>query len=82
MLFRLHGNLPQATRQHTIKAFSTSSRAVLFATDVAARGLDLPVVQLIVQMDPPSETTEYVHRVGRTARLGKSGSAVLFISPH
>ncbi len=63
-------------------SFAKGSRCVLLATDVAARGLDLPVVHLIVQVDPPSETVEYVHRIGRTARLGQAGSAVLFVSPH
>jgi ATP-dependent RNA helicase DDX31/DBP7 len=54
---------------------------VLFCTDVAARGLDLPKVDWILQYDPPCETTDYVHRIGRTARRGFGGSALLFLLP-
>lgn len=54
---------------------------MLLCTDVAARGLDLPAVDWILQYDPPNETAEYVHRVGRTARKGMKGSALLFLLP-
>jgi ATP-dependent RNA helicase DDX31/DBP7 len=80
-LFRLHGNISQKERTFTFKNFCSSSTGVLFCTDVAARGLNLPTVQWIVQYDPPTETRDYVHRVGRTARSGKEGSSLLFLMP-
>ncbi|KAG0367060.1 P-loop containing nucleoside triphosphate hydrolase protein [Gamsiella multidivaricata] len=80
-LFRLHGNLAQALRTDTYFEFCKASSGVLFATDVAARGLDLPDVSHIIQYDPPSDLKDYVHRVGRTARLGRDGEAVLFLLP-
>ena len=78
---RLHGNIPQAERMHTFRTFREATRGVLFCTDVAARGLDLPAVDWIVQYDPPTEAAEYVHRVGRTARRGRKGHALLFLLP-
>ncbi|KAF9412156.1 ATP-dependent RNA helicase dbp7 [Podila epigama] len=80
-LFRLHGNLAQNLRTDTYFEFCKSPSGVLFATDVAARGLDLPDVSHIIQYDPPSDLKDYVHRVGRTARLGREGEAVLFLLP-
>lgn len=80
-LFRLHGNIPQKERMTTFKDFCLSSSGVLLCTDVAARGLNLPTVQWIVQYDPPTETRDYVHRVGRTARSGNQGSSLLFLMP-
>ncbi|KAI1298307.1 ATP-dependent RNA helicase dbp7 [Mortierella claussenii] len=80
-LFRLHGNLAQALRTDTYFEFCKAPSGVLFATDVAARGLDLPDVSHIIQYDPPSDLKDYVHRVGRTARLGRDGEAVLFLLP-
>lgn len=58
-----------------------ASSGVLLCTDVAARGLDFPAVTTIIQYDPPGEPTEYVHRVGRTARMGHRGDAVLLLLP-
>ncbi|KAG0205910.1 ATP-dependent RNA helicase dbp7 [Mortierella sp. GBA30] len=80
-LFRLHGNLAQNLRTDTYFEFCKAPSGVLFATDVAARGLDLPDVSHIIQYDPPSDLKDYVHRVGRTARLGRDGEAVLFLLP-
>ncbi|KAF9926853.1 ATP-dependent RNA helicase dbp7 [Linnemannia zychae] len=80
-LFRLHGNLAQALRTDTYFEFCKASSGILFATDVAARGLDLPDVSHIIQYDPPSDLKDYVHRVGRTARLGRDGEAMLFLLP-
>ncbi|CAH0480851.1 unnamed protein product [Peronospora belbahrii] len=80
-VFRLHGNIAQQERVATFKSFCSSSSGVLLCTDVAARGLNLPTVKWIVQYDPPTETRDYVHRVGRTARSGKQGSSLLFLMP-
>lgn len=80
-LFKLHGNLSQAERTTTFLEFSKSGGGVLLCTDVAARGLDFSGVSSIVQYDPPGEASEYVHRVGRTARMGHAGEAVLFLLP-
>jgi ATP-dependent RNA helicase DDX31/DBP7 len=79
--FKLHGNLSQDQRTATFHEFrSTDSSAILFCTDVAARGLDMNV-QWIVQFDPPSDPRAYIHRIGRTARIGQEGNAVVFVSP-
>lgn len=80
-VFRLHGNIPQHERMAAFKTFCAAPSGVLLCTDVAARGLNLPTVQWIVQYDPPTETRDYVHRVGRTARSGKQGSSLLFLMP-
>ncbi|KAJ1931846.1 ATP-dependent RNA helicase dbp7, partial [Linderina pennispora] len=81
-LFRLHGSMLQKRRTETFLAFSKSTQAsILFTTDVAARGLDLPNVNSIIQFDPPSDVSSYLHRVGRTARLGRVGEAILFLLP-
>ncbi|TDH68977.1 hypothetical protein CCR75_000971 [Bremia lactucae] len=80
-VFRLHGNIPQHERVTTFKSFCASKSGVLLCTDVAARGLNLPTVKWIVQYDPPTETRDYVHRVGRTARSGNQGSSLLFLLP-
>jgi len=75
----LHGNLPQKERTKTYFKFCNAEEGILFATDVAARGLDLPLVDYIVQYDPPDHPDTYVHRVGRTARMGQKGQAILFL---
>ncbi|KAK9708093.1 ATP-dependent RNA helicase dbp7 [Basidiobolus ranarum] len=80
-LFKLHGNLPQNIRTQTYFEFCKAESGVLFCTDVAARGLHLPDVSLIVQFDPPTDLKDYVHRVGRTARLGRAGEAYLLLLP-
>lgn len=84
-LHRLHGSLPLKTRLASLKAFSEPSPtpSILFATSVASRGLDLPLVRAVIQYDLPTEggANEYVHRVGRTARAGKGGEAWSFVGP-
>ncbi|KAJ2066320.1 ATP-dependent RNA helicase dbp7 [Coemansia sp. S155-1] len=81
-MYRLHGSMQQKRRTETFSAFSKSRHAsILFTTDVAARGLDLPNVTSIIQFDPPSDVASYLHRVGRTARLGRVGEAILFLLP-
>ena len=78
-LFKLHGNLTQKERAEAFFSFGRAASGALFCTDVAARGLDFPTVTGIVQFDPAGEASDYVHRVGRTARLGRKGEAVLFL---
>ncbi|KXS11630.1 DEAD-domain-containing protein [Gonapodya prolifera JEL478] len=78
---KLHGGLTPAARASALKTFVSAQNGVLVSTSLAARGLDVPDVALVVQLDPPHDVEEYVHRVGRTARIGRNGEAVIFISP-
>ncbi|KAL0410387.1 UNVERIFIED_CONTAM: DEAD-box ATP-dependent RNA helicase 17 [Sesamum latifolium] len=78
---RLHGNMNHEDRKTTFQTFKTEKSALLLSTDVSARGLDFPKVRCIIQYDSPGEATEYVHRVGRTARLGEKGDSILFLQP-
>jgi len=80
-IFRLHGLLRQSERADVFRGFATTKAGVLLCTDVGARGLDFVGVGATVQVDPPADATTYVHRVGRTARLGSNGEAVLFLQP-
>jgi len=77
----LHGKQKQQKRTTTFFEFSNAESGILLCTDVAARGLDIRGVDWIIQYDPPDEPKEYIHRVGRTARAGNSGRALLFLSP-
>uniref|UniRef100_A0A674CUQ8 ATP-dependent RNA helicase n=1 Tax=Salmo trutta TaxID=8032 RepID=A0A674CUQ8_SALTR len=79
--FRLHGNMKQEERTEVFQEFSLCKTGILLCTDVAARGLDMPQVTWIVQYNPPTTPAEYVHRVGRTARIGAKGSSLLFLTP-
>lgn len=78
----LHGQLSQSARLGALSKFKSRSRDILVATDVAARGLDIPSVDLVVNLDLPADSKTYVHRVGRTARAGKSGKSVSFVSQY
>lgn len=78
---QLHGNMPQQERNEVFKKFRQSKAGVLLCTDVGSRGLDLPAVHWIVQYNAPLAVADYVHRVGRTARIGKEGNALLFLLP-
>ncbi|KAI1160497.1 DEAD/DEAH box helicase [Nemania serpens] len=81
-LFKLHGSLPQPVRTATLNSFRTSNDpCVLITTDIASRGLDVPAVDLVIEYDPAFSVDDHTHRVGRTARAGRSGKAVLFIQP-
>ncbi|KAF7822239.1 DEAD-box ATP-dependent RNA helicase 27 [Senna tora] len=80
--FNIHGKQKQQTRTTTFFNFCAAEKGILLCTDVAARGLDIPSVDWIVQYDPPDEPKEYIHRVGRTARgEGGKGNALLFLIP-
>lgn len=75
----IHGNKTQAQRQRALKAFKEERVKVLVATDVAARGLDIPDVSHVINFDQPQTYDDYIHRIGRTGRAGKAGKALTFI---
>lgn len=82
LVHKLHGSLAQDVRTATLASFTkTNAPAILFCTDVAARGLDLPDVDLVIQFDPPFSSEDHLHRIGRTARAGRDGKAVIFLLP-
>ena len=74
----LHGDIPQNQREVTLQGFRTGKFSVLVATDVAARGLDINDVQLVIQCEPPRDAETYIHRSGRTGRAGNTGISVVF----
>jgi len=78
-LFELHSRMSQPARTRTTKDFKEASSGILFASDVVGRGMDFPNVGLVIQLGLPSSTDQYVHRVGRTARAGRDGRAVLVL---
>ncbi|MCV6597477.1 MAG: DEAD/DEAH box helicase [Mangrovicoccus sp.] len=77
----VHGNKSQGQRERAIKAFRDGSVTILVATDVAARGIDIPGVAHVINYDLPDTAEAYVHRIGRTARAGREGRAISFCSP-
>ncbi|XP_049849848.1 uncharacterized protein LOC126320412 [Schistocerca gregaria] len=79
--FRLHGGLSQTVRMATYQSFLSSHRGILLCTDVAARGLDFPAVNWIIQYEVPSDPAAYIHRIGRTARIGANGNALVILFP-
>ncbi len=74
-----HGDLEQEERNLTLKEFKDADIEILFSTDIAARGLDIDDISCVVNFDLPRSPADYVHRIGRTARAGKSGVAISFI---
>ena len=77
----LHGGRTQAQRTRALDAFKDGSAPVLVATDVAARGIHVDGVSLVLHVDPPADPKDYLHRSGRTARAGESGTVVLLATP-
>ncbi|WP_146589066.1 DEAD/DEAH box helicase [Puniceibacterium confluentis] len=77
----IHGNKSQGQRDRALKAFRDGSVRVLVATDVAARGLDIPAVRHVYNFELPNVPENYVHRIGRTARAGREGAAIAFCAP-
>jgi superfamily II DNA/RNA helicase len=77
----LHGDLDQSARTAALDSFRNGSVALLIASDVAARGLDIPDVSHIFNFDVPHHADDYVHRIGRTGRAGKSGTAITIVAP-
>ncbi|KAL5639723.1 hypothetical protein ACGC1H_006344 [Rhizoctonia solani] len=80
-LMHLHGKQKQTKRLDIFQKFASSKHAFLFATDVAARGLDFPAIDWVLQLDAPEDADTYVHRVGRTARYERKGQSLLFLCP-
>ena len=81
-VYKLHGNLHQHLRSSTLASFSRSTDpSILFCTDVASRGLDLPNIDLVIEYDPAASADDHLHRVGRTARAGRDGRAICFLMP-
>ena len=77
----LNGDVPQAQRERTIERLKQGQVDVLVATDVAARGLDVERISLVINYDIPFDSEAYVHRIGRTGRAGRTGDAILFLTP-
>ncbi len=77
----LHGRMKQSVRERAMEHFSAADAGVLLATDVAARGLDIPGVDWVLQFDPPQDPDAFVHRCGRTARMGAAGVSLLYLLP-
>ena len=77
----INGDIPQQQRERTVEALRDGKIDILVATDVAARGLDVERVSHVVNYDIPHDTESYVHRIGRTGRAGRSGDAILFMTP-
>lgn len=77
----INGDMTQQLRERTINRLKNGGLDILVATDVAARGLDVPRLDLVINYDIPYDAESYVHRIGRTGRAGRSGSAILFVAP-
>ena len=77
----VHGGINQAQRERLLRAFRDQQADLLVATDVAARGLDIPEVTHVINFDVPDDADAYVHRIGRTGRMGRKGEAITFVSP-
>lgn len=76
----IHGDRSQEQREEALSAFKSGANPVMVATDVAARGLDIPNVSLVVNFDMPKQLDDYVHRIGRTGRAGRKGTAVALVN--
>ena len=77
----IHGNRTQSQRQHALDGFKNGKVRVLVATDIVARGIDVDDISHVVNYDVPNNPEDYVHRIGRTARAGTSGTAITLFSP-
>ncbi|KAG6825951.1 ribosomal RNA processing protein [Tricholoma furcatifolium] len=78
----LHGQLSQSQRLGALAKFKSGGRKVLVATDVASRGLDIPSVDIVINFDIPTHSKDYIHRVGRTARAGRSGKSITLVTQY
>ena len=77
----LNGDMNQAQRERTVDQLKSGTSSILVATDVVARGLDIPRISLVINYDLPGDNEAYVHRIGRTGRAGRSGTAISFVRP-
>ncbi len=77
----IHGDITQQQRERTLGRFRAGQTEVLVATDVAARGLDIPAVSHVINYDVPNDPDSYVHRIGRTGRMGREGDAITLVTP-
>ena len=77
----LHGDMDQKSRTETLDAFKTNKLTLLIASDVAARGLDIPAVSHVFNFDVPTHAEDYIHRIGRTGRAGRSGTSITLVTP-
>ncbi|XP_043929380.1 probable ATP-dependent RNA helicase DDX47 [Protopterus annectens] len=82
MAIPLHGQMSQNKRLGALNKFKAKARSILLATDVASRGLDIPHVDVIINFDIPTHSKDYIHRVGRTARAGRSGKSITFVTQY
>lgn len=80
-VFSLYGNMDQHRRAEILKKFCKCTRGILICTDVAARGIDMPNLDCVIQYNTPGSCVDYIHRVGRTARSGHKGKAIIFLEP-
>lgn len=78
----LHGQMSQNKRLAALTKFKAKSRSILISTDVASRGLDIPHVDVVINFDIPTHSKDYIHRVGRTARAGRSGVSITFVTQY
>jgi ATP-dependent RNA helicase DDX47/RRP3 len=78
----LHGKMSQPKRLGALNKFKSGDRSLLIATDVASRGLDIPSVDVVINFDIPTHSKDYIHRVGRTARAGRSGRAITMVTQY
>ncbi|ENN77964.1 probable ATP-dependent RNA helicase DDX47 isoform X1 [Dendroctonus ponderosae] len=78
----LHGQMSQNKRLAALTKFKAKNRSILISTDVASRGLDIPHVDIVINFDIPMHSKDYIHRVGRTARAGRSGKAITFVTQY
>ncbi|XP_014472466.1 PREDICTED: probable ATP-dependent RNA helicase DDX47 [Dinoponera quadriceps] len=78
----LHGQMSQNKRIAALTKFKAKSRSILISTDVASRGLDIPHVDIVINFDIPTHSKDYIHRVGRTARAGRSGRSITFVTQY
>ncbi|MEK7557205.1 MAG: DEAD/DEAH box helicase [Patescibacteria group bacterium] len=77
----IHSNLSQSQRRRSLAGFKSGAYRVLVATDIAARGIDVADIELVINYDLPDKADDYIHRVGRTGRAGKAGQAISFVTP-
>ncbi len=77
----IHGDMSQYKREQTIRSFKTGRVNILIATDVAARGLDIDDIELVLNYDSPTDAETYTHRIGRTGRAGRTGVSITFVTP-